>query len=154
MGPILLLSLAALRLLPLTAAAQPGCVSPPSDLVGWWRGDGNGNDSAGSNNAYTMAHVPFTNGVVGQAFSLNPYNQPNGVYTGVRIADQPTYILTNSLSIEGWIRPSGNGYVVFYRGDNRPGFDPYVMAMGFNNILTFAVTDVHGTAATVAAPLV
>ena len=44
----------------LTATAQPACVSPPSGLVGWWRGEGNGNDSAGTNNAYSMPNVRFT----------------------------------------------------------------------------------------------
>ena len=118
-------------------------------LVGWWRGEGNGNDSAGTNNAYSMPNVYFTNGIVGQAFAV----ETAGPYAGVRIADQPYYALTNSLSIEGWIRPRAAGYCIFYRGDNRPGLDPYSMSMGLNNILSFGITDASGNSAGVSAPL-
>ena len=114
----------------LTVNQALGCVTPPAGLVGWWRGEGNGNDSAGTNNAYALPNVSFTNGIVGQAFAFDPENLPYGTYSGVRIADQPAYALTNSLTIEGWIRPRGDGYVIFYRGDNRPGLDPYAMGMG------------------------
>jgi hypothetical protein len=136
-----------------TLAQQPACVSAPPGLIGWWRGEGNGNDSAGTNNAYSMPHVYFTNGVVGEAFAFDPENQPYGTYTGVRIADQPDYVLTNSLSIEAWIRPRGDGYVIFYRGDNRSGLDPYTMSMGLNNILSFGITDANGNSAGVSTPI-
>ena len=138
----------------LTVNPASGCVTPPAGLVGWWRGEGNGNDSAGTNNAYALPNVSFTNGVVGQAFAFDPENLPFGTYSGVRIADQPAYALTNSLSIEAWIRPRGDGYVIFYRGDNRSGLDPYTMSMGLNNILSFAITDANGNSAGVSAPLV
>ena len=111
-------------------------------------------DSAGTNNAYALPNVSFTNGIVGQAFAFDPENLPYGTYSGVRIADQPAYALTNSLSIEGWIRPRGDGYVIFYRGDNRSGLDPYSMSMGLNNILSFGITDANGNSASVSAPLV
>lgn len=103
------------------------CVSPPAGLIGWWRGENNGNDSAGTNNAYAMPNVSFTNGIVGQAFAFDPESSPYGAYTGVQIADQPGYVLTNSLSIEGWIRPRGDSSIIFWRGDNRGGLDPYAM---------------------------
>ena len=51
----LVLNVWSLGLLPLAVTAQPACVSPPAGLVGWWRGEGNGNDSAGTNNAYSLA---------------------------------------------------------------------------------------------------
>jgi hypothetical protein len=148
------LSLAVLGLLPLAATAQPACVSPPSGLVGWWRGEGNGNDNAGTNNAFALPNVSFTNGIVGRAFAFEPENLPYGTYSGVQIADQPYYGLTNSLTIEGWIRPRGPSYVIFYRGDNRSGLDPYAMGMGLNNILSFGITDANGDTASVSAPLV
>ena len=146
---LLVLNRLVLGLLPLAVTAQPACVSPPAGLIGWWRGEGNGNDSAGTNNAYSMPNVYFTNGIVGQAFAV----ETPGPYAGVRIADQPYYALTNSLSIEGWIRPRAAGYCIFYRGDNRPGLDPYSMSMGLNNILSFGITDASGNSAGVSAPL-
>ena len=126
-----------------------GCAPVPSSLIGWWKAENNGNDIAGTNNAYSMPNVYFTNGIVGQAFAVETL----GPYAGVRIADQPYYALTNSLSIEGWIRPRAAGYYIFYRGDNRPGLDPYAMSMGLNNILGFGITDASGDSAGVSAPL-
>ena len=130
------------------------CAPVPSGLIGWWKGDGNGSDSAGTNDAYALVNIGFTNGVVGQAFTCDPENYPYGTYTGVQIADEPAYALTNSLSIEAWIRPRGDGYNIFWRGDNRPGTDPYVLSMGGNNILGFLINDAAGNAASVSAPLV
>ena len=134
--------------MPALAVGQVTCVAPPSGLIGWWRAEGNGNDSAGTNGAYALPNVVFTNGMVGQTFSFLPDNYGYGVYTGVRIADQPYYALTNSLSIEGWIRQRGNG-VVFYRGDNRSGYDPYSIAMGNNNAIGFGITDANNNSASV-----
>jgi serine/threonine protein kinase len=148
---LLLLGFSAL-LLCLCLPATNGTPMPPG-LIGWWRGDGNANDSAGTNNAYSLPYVHFTGGIVGQAFSFDPENLPYGRYSGVRIADQPYYALTNSLSIEGWIRPRGDGYTIFYRGDNRPGLDPYTMSMALNNILSFGITDADGDSASVSAPI-
>jgi hypothetical protein len=124
------------------------CVPPPDGLIGWWKAEGNGVDHAGGNNAYSMPRITFTSGVVGQAFACDPYG-----YTGVDIADRAAYVLTNALSVEAWIRPRGNGYCVFYRGDHRPGYDPYVMSMQANNILSFGITDTSGTSAGVTAPI-
>jgi ABC-type sugar transport system substrate-binding protein len=56
----LLLRLAIIGLLPLVAAAQSACVLPPSGLIAWWQGEGNGSDSAGTNNAYALPNITFT----------------------------------------------------------------------------------------------
>ena len=132
----------------------PTCAPAPAGLIGWWKGESNGTDSADTNNAYALINISFTNGIVGQAFACDPESYPYGTYTGIQFADQPSYALTNSLSIEAWIRPRGDGYPVFFRGDNRPGMDPYVLSMQGNNILAFQITDANGNAASVSAPLV
>ena len=136
----------------LTVSAPP-CAPVPSGLIGWWKGDGNGMDSAGTNNAYALINVSFTNGIVGQAFACDPESYPYGTYNGIQIADQPAYALTNSLSIETWIRPRGDGYNIFWRGDNRPGLDPYSLGMQGNNTVGFVITDANGNSASVSAPL-
>ncbi len=138
----------------LTVNPPPPCAPPPAGLIGWWKGDGNGTDSTGTNNAYGLPNIYFTNGIVERAFACDPENYPYGTYTGVQIADQPAYVLTNSLSVEAWIRPRGDGYYVFFRGDNRSGLDPYVLSMQANNTLAFYITDANGNSASVAAPLV
>jgi subtilisin-like proprotein convertase family protein len=116
---------------------------PLSGMVGWWPGDGNANDIVAGNNGVTQ-NIGYTNGVVGQAFACDPENYPYGTYTGVQIPDSPAYVLTNALTIEGWIRPRGDGYIIFWRGDNRPGLDPYVLSMQGNHDLLFYIEDELG----------
>lgn len=133
-------------------APTNSCVTPPTGLVGWWKGDGNTLDSISGNNGVNQ-NITYTNGVVGQAFACDPENYPYGTYTGIQIADQPAYALTNSLSIEGWVRPRGNGFMIFFRGDHRPGLDPYYLSMQANNTLVFGICDADGNGATVATTL-
>ena len=128
---------------PLTPIQDPSCVTPPSGLVGWWKGDGSTLDSVLGNNGVAQ-NISYTNGVVGQAFVCDPNNFPYGTYAGIQIPDQPAYALTNSLSIEGWVRPRGDGYNIFWRGDNRPGMDPYFLGMWGNNNVRFLICDQDG----------
>ncbi len=72
---------------------------------------------------------------------------PTVLDSGIQIPDQPAYVLTNSLSIEGWIRPRGDGYVIFWRGDNRSGLDPYFLSMNGNNTIRFYIEDESGNTA-------
>ena len=118
------------------------------DITGWWRAESNYTDSVYGGNA-TPQNTYFTNGVVGSAFAFDPefYTFPTKVL--VAVPDQPIYALTNSMSIEGWIRPRGNGYNIFWRGDNRPGFDPYFLGMQGNTTLGFFIENAAGTSASV-----
>ncbi len=109
-------------------------------IAGWWRGENNVNDAIYGNNG-TVQNAGFTNGVVGRAFSNDPENYPYGTYNGFDVPDQPAYQLTNSLSIEGWVRPRGDGYAIFWRGDSTPGYDPYFLGMQGNNTAGFYITD-------------
>jgi Concanavalin A-like lectin/glucanases superfamily len=127
----------------------PNCTRAPVGLVGWWKGDGNTLDSSGLGNSGVAINIGYTNGIVGQAFACDPNSFPYGTYTGIQIPDQPAYVLTNSLSIEGWVRPRGDGYGIFWRGDNRPGLDPYFLSMQGNNNLRFYIEDESGNSAMV-----
>ena len=106
--------------------------------VGAWSGSANGKDSAGGKKK-KLVNVSFTDGVTGRAFLFAPDNFSYGTYVGVQIPDQPAFALTDSMSIAGWIRPRGNGYVIFFRGDNRPGLDPYCFSMQGNHHLRFQI---------------
>src|SRR5581483_3283856 len=117
--------------------ARADCLTPPSGLIGWWPGEGNANDVINGNNGNAV-NTTYTNGIVGAAFSFDP--EIYG-WTGVQIADQPAYALTNALTIEGWIRVRGDGYLIFWRCDNRPGTDPYFLSMNGNNQLNFGISD-------------
>src|ERR1035437_5420494 len=128
------------------APVTTACTPPPAGIVGWWKGDGTALDSVSANNGVNQ-NVAYTNGVVGQAFAFDPENFSYGTYTGIQVADRPAYALTNALTIETWLRPRGNGYVIFFRGDHRPGMDPYYLSMQANNTLRFGVCDAAGNSA-------
>ena len=149
---ILALAFFTLALAVATAPAATNCLAPPSGIVGWWPGNGNADDLVSGNNG-TLVDVTFTNGVDGEAFVFDLAQNPGSGFTGVRIPDQPAYALTNSLSIEGWVRPTGAGYVIFWRGDNRTGLDPYSLVMQGNNIVAFSITDPNNQSVSIFATL-
>jgi len=140
-------------IVPPTPIQDDSCVTPPSGLVGWWKGDGNTLDSSGLGNNGVAVNITYTNGIVGQAFACDPENYPYGTYNAVDIPDSPAYVLTNALTIEGWIRPRGDGYCILSRGDNRTGLDPYVLSMQGNHTLDFFIEDGSGNSAFVGTEL-
>ena len=66
-----------------TLSVDIGCLAPPSGMVSWWPGEGNGFDIQGTNNG-TLVNVTFVPGKVGQAFYLN------GTNAYVNIPDSPS----------------------------------------------------------------
>jgi hypothetical protein len=109
------------------------CVPAPTGQLAWWRGESNPLDSAGTNHGTTPFGVSYAPGRVGQAFSFNANR------TRVSITDNPQFELTNSLTIEGWVRIAGDGGFILFRGDNRPGLDPYALTMGSSGHLSFHI---------------
>ena len=131
-----------------SAGGAGKCVSPPSNcapapsgLVGWWQGEGNATDIAGTDNGTLSGGVSFASGKVGQAFSFD------GVNGSVVVPDSSSLRLTTQLTIETWINPrstnadqaivgklggttGNNGYELFLSWQNwlsaqfnRPGQD-------------------------------
>ncbi|MGA2241282.1 MAG: LamG-like jellyroll fold domain-containing protein [Verrucomicrobiota bacterium] len=83
----------------LTVNLPPPCTAASSGLMGWWPAEGNANDSIGGNNGALVNGVIFTNGMVGQAFSLN------GASSYVSIPDSPSLdTFVSSITIETWIK--------------------------------------------------
>jgi hypothetical protein len=82
----------------LTVNSVSPCVAAPSGMVGWWRAEGNANDSAGANSGVLEGNVTFAPGLVGQAFDFD------GVASYVAVPDAPALRLTNALSIEFWVK--------------------------------------------------
>jgi hypothetical protein len=117
-------------------------------LIGLWSGEGNAADSAGGNDG-VMQNVSFTDGVAGQAFTFAPESFPYGTYVGVQIPDKPAYVLTQALTIDAWVRPRGNGYIIMCRGDHRPGLDPYTLSMQANHDLRFQICNEENDTAAV-----
>ena len=52
------------------SVSTPQCVNPPPGLIGWWTGDGNTVDIAGSNSGTLQSGATYGNGEVAQAFSF------------------------------------------------------------------------------------
>ncbi len=108
-----------IKSLHVVAVGGPG--RPQDGLIALWSvRDGAVVDSVGNNNG-SLRNASITDGVAGKAVLF----APDGTYCGVQIADRPAYALTKSLTIDAWARPRGNGYYIFFRGDHRPGLDPY-----------------------------
>ena len=75
----------------------PGvCVPAPSGVVGWWPGDGNAYDFAGSKHGVLRNGVTYGPGRVGDAFSLD------GRGANVFIGDDASLDGTSALTIELW----------------------------------------------------
>lgn len=120
---------------------------PTQGLVGWWRGEGNANDSVGAHNGTTPYGMGYPQGMVGQSF----FNQTG--YQRVLIPDGADFKLTDSLTIVQWIYPLQNTGVVFYRGDSRPGWDPYSIGAFTLNKINFTICGSSGETASVEAAI-
>ena len=112
------------------------CTPAPLDPVAWWPADGNANDVVGANNG-SLAGATFKTGKVGQAFNCNGSGQK------VTVPDYDALKLTNSLTIEGWIFANGPGFI-FFRGDSRPGLDPYALTVESSGPLQLLITASSG----------
>lgn len=73
------------------------CTPPPPGLIGWWPGEGNAKDLAGTNHGI-LINARSDSGIVGQAFNFN------GPESYVRIPHTPVLdTLTNGLTLEAWV---------------------------------------------------
>lgn len=79
------------------------CVPPPSGMVGWWPGDGNASDLAGSNPGSLIGGATYTAGEVGPAFNFTASGQ------SVTIPNPVALNITDAISIDAWIKPSTAG---------------------------------------------
>ncbi len=86
----------------ITAMDATGCTPPPSNMVSWWPGDGNARDIQGGNNGAPQNGVTFVPGKVGQAFSF-----AGGLHDFVEVQANPNLNLTQALTIDAWVNPSG-----------------------------------------------
>jgi hypothetical protein len=80
------------------ASAQT-CVAPASNLISWWRAEGNALDTRNLHNGTLQNGAFYANGRVGQAFAFD------GVNDSILLGNQPG-LQPNSITIEAWIRMS------------------------------------------------
>ncbi|MGI9471520.1 MAG: Calx-beta domain-containing protein, partial [Rubripirellula sp.] len=113
--------------------------STPIGLVSHWTADNTAVDNQGLNDGALVSGATYATGVIGQAFSFD------GVDDRVQIEDDPSLQLTQSMTIEGWVRvdsfpTSGHGLVLF-RGDDRGGLDPYHLTTTPSGQIQFMVSN-------------
>lgn len=102
----------------LSAAAVSALqLSAPTGPVSWWKGEGNANDSAGSNNGILMNGATSAAGLVGKAFSLDGNNDYVSIPKIVDNWAQGT--------ISAWVKynnslPGINGTYIFSASANIP----------------------------------
>ncbi len=116
-------------------------------VVSHWPADGTAADAVGDNDATLVNGAGYTLGQIGQAFLFD------GVDDRAFVADHPSLALTDSMTIEAWIRADsfpdpeeGTGWIVF-RGDDRGGLDPYKMGVQSDRSLKFEINGAPGAAA-------
>lgn len=79
------------------------CTPAPSGIVGWWPGEGNGNDLIGGNTANVAAGVTYPASEVGQGFLLN---NPTNAYFVIPRSASLNVGLGGGFTMEAWINPS------------------------------------------------
>jgi uncharacterized GH25 family protein len=125
------------------------CISAPSGMIGWWKGEVDARDSLNLNNGTTVNGVTFAQGVDGQAFQFNGTNY-------IQIPDSPTLKPAN-ITVDVWVRfdsldtPGGFGSGLQYivnksntRTDNFEGFSLTKFRDSSGDRLFFVVTSSTG----------
>ena len=124
-------------------------IAPPSGIVSWWPGDGNAQDIIGSNHGTLQGGATFTDGLVGEAFTLDGTDDFVGVGDVLDMG-------TGSLTIDVWYKTPLSGAVMKLvnkglTGAGTPQNAGYHLRLE-NGSLTFIVADESGTDYTAHAP--
>ena len=120
--------------------AQAQCVTSPTGLVSWFRGENNAQDEVGPNNAATYSGIGFDVGKVGQAFQFNgqdallSYASPSlNVGTG------------GGLTIELWIKPTTLQEQPLVEWNNGTNYGAHLWMFGPPGRLYVNLVDTAGT---------
>ena len=89
--------LVALALPFLASNVSAECISPPSGLLSWWRGETNASDQVGTNHGTLAGNTTYSAGRVGQGFVFDG----NGAVVQL---GNPASLHLQDLTIEMWIR--------------------------------------------------
>ncbi|MCC2671884.1 MAG: Immunoglobulin I-set domain protein [Armatimonadetes bacterium] len=114
--------------------------------VSRWPADGHARDVLGERDGRLVNGTRFRPARVGEGFAFD------GQDDAVAIADVEALRLTRSVMISAWVAAEGYpradqdfGFVVF-RGDDRPGLDPYYLGLRADGKMVFGITGEDGTA--------
>lgn len=118
-----------------------------SGLVSWYKADGNAIDDAGPNQGIPSGNVSYVEGVVDKAFKFG-----GAGIDGIMLPDSPSLAITKSLTISAFVfvnqypAPGNIQGCIVFRGDQRAGFDPYVLSVTPQGSLLFHVASLTGIA--------
>jgi hypothetical protein len=73
------------------------CVTPPSNMISWWSGDGHPFDLIDDNDGTLMGGATYAQGIVGKAFSFD------GTDDYVEIPHSSSLDITGAITIDAWI---------------------------------------------------
>ncbi len=161
-------------LLPSSAALSAvllllGAAAIRADTIGYWRFEegippspASGSGSVLDSSGHGLNATPFGGPLYSSDISLDAAGigstrslQFDGQSQRLFVADTAILQLTNSLTIEAFFKPepilpgtAGVGLILF-RGDNRPGLDPYFLVFGPGNQVSFGVQDAAQNSASV-----
>jgi subtilase family serine protease len=120
----------------LTVNPPPPCAPVSAGMVNWWQGEGNANDSIGTNNGTLMGNVGFVPGEVGQAFSFA------GSSSYVSVPNSPLLSsFTTNITIELWLKANQLTVNSDWQWLVTKGNSSWrLMATTFANTVTFSAT--------------
>ena len=95
---LFLISILLISIFPQFSYAQ-SCVSPPSDMISWWPGDGNANDIVDSNDGVLENGASIVAGKVDSAFSFD------GADDQVRVPHNANQNPGAKMTVDAWINP-------------------------------------------------
>jgi hypothetical protein len=127
------------------------CDPAPTNIVGWWPGDGNANDIIGTNNGTLLGGATATNvGMVAQCFRFN------GITNYVEITNS-SVLEPSTLTVECWVKftslnnasqtaNAGHQYIVFKQNTVSGIYQNFGIAYGlgkdrYPNVTTFTNGD-------------
>ncbi len=124
-------------------------------LVAYYPFEGNANDASGNGNNGTTYSTILTNNQLGQPNSAYYFN---GTSSRIFIADSTIFQIVSNLTLEAFIfaeSPLDTYYQnqIVFRGDDRGGFDPYVLQLDGGTNLGFWITGQGNNVAAVQKPI-
>ena len=110
LGPVLIVISA---LVVASTAHTQSCVPPPQGLRAWWRAEGNGLDSVGTNHAVPMNNLLYSGGEVGTGFTFSGFAN-DYVALPDNVFPYPSNGQTGSapFSLELWFRTTRDGAIL------------------------------------------
>lgn len=93
-------------------------------LAAWWSAEGDGSDPVGGHTGQAVNGLRYWPGKFGEAFLFN------GTDSALVVPDSPSFKLQHSMTLSTWISiwSVSDGCEILFRGDNRPGLDPYTIS--------------------------